>query len=197
MSSLAYNLTRKIEWMGRRLRHINDVDEITKWVSAMKDINCLLNEVDIKECIDSWKPWRKRDYRNGDYGVKKDMGKSNLETTTNTRPNKKIQKMETIPTLGLKDRLLKELKMKDEWKLPTQSVLPPRVQVDVDVNQMSVEQVEVLDEQTLPYEKRKRQRVMKERNEDCGDTEDGEQMFATMLAELKRKGYSSTEVRST
>ena len=61
MSSVAYNLTRKLEWMGRRLRRIDKAAEITNWISAMKDINCLLKEVDIKECKDTWwRPWSKR-----------------------------------------------------------------------------------------------------------------------------------------
>jgi len=57
MSSLAYNLTRKLEWMGRRLRHINDTTEIQDWVATMKAINCLPKEVDIKSCCDDWQPW--------------------------------------------------------------------------------------------------------------------------------------------
>jgi len=39
MSSIAYNLSRKMEWMGRRLRHIDDAAEILNWVSAVKEIN--------------------------------------------------------------------------------------------------------------------------------------------------------------
>ena len=61
MSSVAYNLTRKLEWMGRRLRHIDEVAAIKAWIAAMKEINSLLKEVDIKECSDTWKPWSKKE----------------------------------------------------------------------------------------------------------------------------------------
>ena len=59
MSSVAYNITRKIEWMGRRLRYINDAGEIKEWVSAMSALNALVNEVDIKASSDNWRPWKR------------------------------------------------------------------------------------------------------------------------------------------
>ena len=74
MSSIAYNLTRKLEWMGRRLRYIDNANEIKDWVTTMKTINSLLKDVDIKPCKDSWKPWRNREY-----GVKKDLSKRVFE----------------------------------------------------------------------------------------------------------------------
>ena len=58
MSSVAYNLSRKLEWMARRIRRIDDAGEIKNWVEAMAAINCLLKEVDIKVYSDDWRPWR-------------------------------------------------------------------------------------------------------------------------------------------
>ena len=61
MSSIAYHLTRNMDWMGKRLQHIDDAAGILNWVSAMKEINGLLKEVDIKEHKDTWRPWSKRE----------------------------------------------------------------------------------------------------------------------------------------
>ena len=119
MSSIAYNLSRKMEWMGRRLRHIDDAAEILNWVSAMKEINSLLKEVDIKEHKDTWKPWNKRDL-----GGKK-MG--SIVQRASTKPTLKNWKMETIPIGGLKERSGKKLKKKEELKLLTAEANPSRV----------------------------------------------------------------------
>ena len=66
MSSVAYNLSRKLEWMARRVRRIDDAWEIKNWVEAMTAINCLLKEVDTRVYTDDWKPW----------GVKRDKEKN-------------------------------------------------------------------------------------------------------------------------
>ena len=58
MSSVAYNLSRKLEWMARRIRRIDDAGEIKLWVEAMAAINCLLKVVEFKDYNDDWKPWR-------------------------------------------------------------------------------------------------------------------------------------------
>ena len=60
MSSVAYNLWRKLEFMSRRLRHIDDVGEIMHWIAAMAAINTLLKDIDIKEYKDDWRPWGQR-----------------------------------------------------------------------------------------------------------------------------------------
>ena len=59
MSSVAFNLTRKLEWMGRRLRYVDDAGEIRDWIAAMKAINCLIQEVHIKKCSNNWQPWNR------------------------------------------------------------------------------------------------------------------------------------------
>ena len=59
MSSIAYNITRKMEWMGRRLRYIDEAGEIKEWVVAMSALNALLREVEIKRCSDNWRPWKR------------------------------------------------------------------------------------------------------------------------------------------
>ena len=43
--------------MARRIRRIDDVGDIKDWVDAMAAINSLLNEVDVKEYRDDWRPW--------------------------------------------------------------------------------------------------------------------------------------------
>ena len=60
MSSAAYNLAKKFEWMARRLRHIDDASEINIWIGAMTAINRLLKEFEVKVYSDDWKPWRKK-----------------------------------------------------------------------------------------------------------------------------------------
>ena len=60
ISSIAYNITRKMEWMGRRLRYIDEAEDIKEWVAAMSALNALLKEVDSKGCLDNWKPWKKK-----------------------------------------------------------------------------------------------------------------------------------------
>ena len=58
MSSIAYNLTRKLESMARRIRHIDEAGEIMEWIAAMIVINKLLEEIDTKVYRDEWTPWR-------------------------------------------------------------------------------------------------------------------------------------------
>ena len=60
MSSVAWNLSRKLEWMGRRLRKIDDVGGIRDKISAMAAINALLKEVAVKTYKDEWRPWREK-----------------------------------------------------------------------------------------------------------------------------------------
>ena len=111
MSSLAYNLTNKLEWMGRRLRHIDDVEGIKCWISAMKDINCLLKEIDIKECKDTWKPWSKTER-----GVKTKL------PTAEALPSKKCCRPPRVEVDGdIIDRFEPKALSK---------VRPPRVQVE-------------------------------------------------------------------
>ena len=113
MSSLAYNLTRKIEWMGRRIRKIDDAAEIKNWASAMREINCLLKEVEIKEYKDNWRPWIMREKRGTNVGRNNQMAGS--------KPNVWNQKAETVPQVGL-----------EESKKKKRRKLPPRVEVDGD-----------------------------------------------------------------
>ena len=61
MSSVAYNLSRKLEWMARRLRHIDDAREIKVWVAAMGEINRFLKEFESKLYEDQWRPWGKEE----------------------------------------------------------------------------------------------------------------------------------------
>ena len=157
MSSIAFNLTRRMEWMGRRLRHIDDAAEILNWVSAMKEINGLLKEVDIKEHKDTWKPWSKRDHGGKILG--------SIVQRAITKPKLKDCKTETIPTVGLKDRSGSDFKKNGELKLLNAEVLPsrvwgrsPRVEVDGD-------DVEMLDPKAAVLEMLRATKVLKEKKE--------------------------------
>ena len=61
--SVALNLSKKLEWMSRRLRWIDDAAEIQQWISAMTSINTLLKGVGKKKETyrDGWKPWKKKE----------------------------------------------------------------------------------------------------------------------------------------
>ena len=58
MSSIAWNLSRKMEWMSRRIRHIDDAGKIMEWMAAMSAINKVLKEIDTTVYKDEWRPWR-------------------------------------------------------------------------------------------------------------------------------------------
>ena len=47
MSSVTYNLKKKLEWMSRRIRRIDVAGDIKDWVEAMAAINRLM-KVDVK-----------------------------------------------------------------------------------------------------------------------------------------------------
>ena len=76
MSSLAWNIKRKMEWMGRNLRKIDDAAELIKWASALRELNSVLKELDIKDYTDNWRPWSQRD-KQGKNGGPIDQGWSN------------------------------------------------------------------------------------------------------------------------
>ena len=58
MSSVAFNLSRKLEWMARRIRHIDNGVKLIEWIAAMTAINKLLNEIDTTKVYrDEWTPW--------------------------------------------------------------------------------------------------------------------------------------------
>ena len=58
MSSIAWNLSRKMEWMARRIRHIDDAGKIMEWMAAMSAINKVLRETDTTVYKDEWGSWR-------------------------------------------------------------------------------------------------------------------------------------------
>lgn len=126
MSSICYNLKRKMEWMGRRLRKIDKAEDIKQWVSAMREINGLLKEVEINEYRDTWRPWSKRVQRGKDEGT--------IDQRASTRPNLKSEKMETVPQVGLEESSGSELMNNDDLKMLPVEVRsrPPRVEVEGD-----------------------------------------------------------------
>ena len=52
MSSVKYNIIRKMEWMARRLRYIDGAGEIKEWAAALSALNVVLKEVDFKDSSD-------------------------------------------------------------------------------------------------------------------------------------------------
>ena len=105
MSSVAYNLWRKLEFMSRRLRHIDDVEKIIEWTQAMTAINRLLKEIDIKEYRDDWRPWRER----------KKMGKERKMDIDEEEPAKGVMKIqEQLPPLGSPTMRTKKTGIKDD-----------------------------------------------------------------------------------
>ena len=129
MSSISYNLKRKLEWMGRRLRKINKAEDIMKWISAMREINSLLKEVDIKEYKDTWRPW----------SVQRGKDEGTIDQRASTRPNLKSGKMETVPQVGLVVSSDSDLTNNDELKMHTAKVRsrPPRVEIEGDDIEMN------------------------------------------------------------
>ena len=76
MSSLAWNIKRKMEWMGRNLRKIDDAAELKNWASALRELNSVLKELDIKDYKDNWRPWSQRN-KQGMKGGRTDQVESN------------------------------------------------------------------------------------------------------------------------
>ena len=109
MSSAAYNLSRKFEWMARRLRKIDDVAEIKDWIATMSAINRLLKEFEFKEYRDTWKPWKKK-------GMK--QMEIEYECTKNdvpVKPQEKNFRPETRAEIGGGDATLNQMQ---QFKMP-------------------------------------------------------------------------------
>ena len=110
MSSVAYNLWRKLEFMSRRLRHIDDVGKIKEWIVAMTAINRLLKEIDIKEYTDDWRPWGQR--KTTDKALEKDIDEE--------EPAKGVKKTQGLlmPPLRLPTTRTKKTGIKDDGRMP-------------------------------------------------------------------------------
>ena len=80
-----------MEYMARRLRHIDDVGKIKEWIEAMTAINRLLKDTEIKEYRDDWTPWRQRKKK----GMFMKMDVNEVETA---KEEKKIHE-ELLPRL--------------------------------------------------------------------------------------------------
>ena len=122
MSSVAYNLSRKLEWMSRRIRRIDVAGEIKDWVEAMSAINSLLNEVDVKEYNDDWRPWNTagtKQKHSVDKGLnegilKKDLNERSLNGNDATQTPQKnrdppVIEMEVDGAQAKKDKILQML----------------------------------------------------------------------------------------
>ena len=120
MSSLAWNIKRKMEWMGRNLRKIDDVAELINWASALRELNSVLKELDIKEYKDNWRPWIQRN-KQGMKGGRTDQVESNDLYLLR-------QKMVTVPQVDLEESSGSDLMNNGERKWSR----PPRVEVEGD-----------------------------------------------------------------
>ena len=120
MSSLAWNIKRKMEWMGRNLRKIDNAVELIKWASALRELNSVLKELDIKEYKDNWRPWSQRD-KQGKNGVTTDQRSSN-------EPFLLSRERVTVPQVGLEESSGSDLMNngKRKWSRP------PKVEVEGD-----------------------------------------------------------------
>ena len=111
MSSVAYNLWRKLEFMSRRLRHIDDVGKIKQWIAAMTAINTLLKDIDIKDYTDDWRPWGHR--KKTDKALEKDIDKSDQAKGV----KKKQGRM--MPPLRMPTKSTTKIGIKDEGRMPS------------------------------------------------------------------------------
>ena len=150
MSSLAFNITRKLEWMGRRLRWKDDAGEIKEWVSAMTALNCLLKEVEIEPCRDSWQPWSENDHIRGD---KKGVRVARIRSQASSNPTDKAGHVGSKREWRSIGNLTEAIKIEPRNKptplkvKPTPpKVLPPRVQVEGDETGMNVDEVEMVEQ---------------------------------------------------
>ena len=116
MSSIKYNIRRKMEWMGRRLRHIDGAEEIKEWAAAMSALNAVFKEVDIKGSSDNWRPWN----RLKEMATNAVLKEVDIKGSTDTwRPWKRPKEMATkVPTAVN--------------RLPKERGRPPRVEVEGD-----------------------------------------------------------------
>ena len=110
--------------MGRRLRRIDDAADIKNWASAMRELNWLLKEVEIKEYKDNWRPWstgnRRGDIQSKNVGTK--------EQLTSSKPYLFSRTSETVPQVGLEESSGTDLMNNVDRKRSR----PPRVEVEGD-----------------------------------------------------------------
>ena len=125
MSSIAYNISRKMEWMGRRLRYIDVAGEIKEWVVAMSALNCLLKELDIKSCSDNWTPWKRTKE-----GVKEGLRKQGSQSWEDSLASKTGRVAEMIERRSKTGRVTERIARRNIPCLVKGR--PPRVQVDGD-----------------------------------------------------------------
>ena len=59
MTSVAYNLSKKLEWMGRRLRWIDEAKDLKSWIETMQSVNELMQLVgqNKDEYKDGWRKY--------------------------------------------------------------------------------------------------------------------------------------------
>ena len=134
MSSVKYNIKRKMEWMGRRLRYIDGAGEIKEWATAMSALNVVLKEIDIKGSADNWRPWKK-----SKEVVREDLRTTGSQSWEGTLASKKVMGTEMI------ERRNKPFLAK---------IRAPRVEVDGEDDEMFDPKAAVMEMLKIPQKER-------------------------------------------
>ena len=134
MSSIKYNIKRKIEWMGRRLRYIDGPEEIKEWAAAIRALNVVFKEVDIKGSSDNWKPWKRSKVEAREDSMT--MGSQSWEGTVASKK-------------GMGTEMIEKRKKPFLAKLR-----PPRVQVDGDDEEMLHRKAAVMEMLNTPQKEK-------------------------------------------
>ena len=174
MSSIAYNLTRKMGWMSRHLRKIDEVAEIRDWVSAMREINGLLKEVVIKDCKDNWRPWCKGEQRGKSESMidHKQSTRPNMMSDQGSRPPRVEVQGDDIEMIDPKAAVMKMLR-EANYQQGKIKPLPPRVQVDEEDTEMKQPSVTAtVNKATGQEETGKKRKRMADGDQSCGIKKD-------------------------
>ena len=91
--SAAFNLSKKLEWMSRRLRWIDEATSIKEWVDAMESVYSLMNRVSTKTQAyeDGWRPWHATEIDKNPFGSRKDEAGKNGEMVNQNDVNMTVQ----------------------------------------------------------------------------------------------------------
>ena len=143
MSSVAYNLMRKLEYMSRRLRHIDEVGKIREWTEAMIAINRLLKEINVKEYRDDWRPWQER----------KKMGKVLKMDIDEEEPAKGVKKIQDqqMPPLRSPTTTTKKTGIKDDGGMTVGEIDIGKAKIKFDPKAAVLEMLRESKEQQEPY----------------------------------------------
>ena len=166
MSSVAYNLWRKLEYMSRRLRHIDDVGKIEQWIAAMTAINTLLKDIEIKDYKDEWRPWGHR--------KKKDMALEQDNDNSERARGVKKKQGRLMPPLRKPTKSTMKIGIKEEVRKPSGENDRGRKKQKLDPKAAVLEMLRKSTDQEEPKERTKseKKRCRPPRVDQGGDEED-------------------------